>query len=65
MNIKKPLNVPKCQNCCINKMADITEGMSLITSVTTLFVDAIRAAFPDFPVTASDALVGYGMSCVT
>ena len=42
-------------------MADITEGMSLITSVTTLFVDAIRAAFPDFPVTASDALVGYGM----
>ena len=38
-------------------MADITEGMSLITSVTTLFVDAIRSAFPDFPITASDALV--------
>ena len=40
-----------------NKMAEIVEGMSLISSVTLLFSKAIAAAFPEIVITPAETLV--------
>lgn len=42
-------------------MADIVDGTSLISSVTSLFSKAIAAAYPEISVTPAETLVRDGI----